>query len=206
MEGGGGRRCTPPPFCFYAFFSKKSLGDPYLNLLDFVECPILKDFSDDMIIFNNQCYDYERWSKWLDVQDKVNEKKRKSGFGDSLCDQLLDPISGADVGYRNSMRNDYFSIEVDREKLGDIIQARNPFLFQEETYEFMPEASILRINDFVRHIKKVSKPSETKAKPTANSNSKKTVETTPPSKAKSASKKKATKKWNKEKDFIIKWH
>jgi len=42
--------------------------------------------------------------------------------------------------------------------------------------------------------KKVSKPSDTKAKSTANGKTKKSVETTPPSKAKSASKKKATKK------------
>ena len=43
--------------------------------------------------------------------------------------------------------------------------------------------------------KKVSKPSDTKAKPTANGKSRKSVETTPPSKTKSpAAKKKATKK------------
>jgi len=42
--------------------------------------------------------------------------------------------------------------------------------------------------------KKASKPSDTKAKSTANGKTKKSVEATPPSKAKSASKKKATKK------------
>ena len=87
-----------------------------LNLLDFVECPMLKDFPDDIIILNKQCYDFERWDRWLDVQNEVNQGKRASGYGDLHCDKLLDPMAGDDVGYRNSLRNGYFSITIPREK------------------------------------------------------------------------------------------
>ena len=131
-----------------------------LNLLDFIECPILKEFSEDMIIFNQQCYDYERWSRWLDVQNTVNDDKRKSGYGDSMYDQLLDPISGQDVGYRNSMRNDYFGIEIPRSKLTDIITTRNPFLLPDEADEFIPEGRSFRVGDFIRHVKLIAQPRE----------------------------------------------
>ena len=51
------------------------------KLLDFTECPILKEQSKSMVIFNKQCYDYDKWVMWLDVQDEVNAKKMKSGYG-----------------------------------------------------------------------------------------------------------------------------
>jgi hypothetical protein len=46
-----------------------------MNLLDFVEYPLFKDYSRDMVIFNKQCYDFERWDKWLDIQKEKNDIK-----------------------------------------------------------------------------------------------------------------------------------
>ena len=63
-----------------------------MNLLDFVDCPLLKDFLRDMIIFNKQCYDFERWDKWLEVQKEHNQTKRRSGYGDLHRDKLLDGV------------------------------------------------------------------------------------------------------------------
>ena len=46
------------------------------KLLDFVECPMLKVSSENIIIFNKQCYDRDSWVKWIAFQDDVNIKSR----------------------------------------------------------------------------------------------------------------------------------
>ena len=128
------------------------------KLLDFVECPILKEESQCMVIFNKQCYDYEKWVMWLDVQDEVNAKKSKSGYGPSLCDQLIDPMSGKNVGYRNSMRHDFFHGDIPRQKLADILIQRIPLLYLEETDEFLPPGDPLGVDEVVQYIKDKAKP------------------------------------------------
>ena len=130
------------------------------NLLDFVECPLLKDYSRDMIIFNKQSYDFERWDKWLDIQKENNQTKRKSGYGDSFCDKLIDPMTGDDVGYCNSLRYDYFSTYIPRDRLADILTKCIPLLCLEENKEFMPVGKNFTINDIVRHIRNPTKPRE----------------------------------------------
>ena len=109
-----------------------SLRDDVIqNLLDFVECPLLKNFSKDMVIFNQQCYDFERFDKWLVIQQENNDLRGKSGYGATLCDKLIDPMSGEDVGYAYSMKSCYFSQYIPRERLADVILKRLPMLYME---------------------------------------------------------------------------
>ena len=69
----------------------------------------------------------------MEVQNEHNQGKRRSGYGDSHCDKFLDPMIGDDVGYRNSMRYDYFSTYIPRDRLADILTQRVPLLYLEET-------------------------------------------------------------------------
>ena len=121
---------------------------------------MLKDFSRYMIILNKQCYDFERWDKWLEVQNESNQSKRRSGYGDSHCDKLLEPMSGDDMGYRNSMQYDYFSTYIPRERLAEIMTQRVPLLYLEETEEFMPTGKHFTVNGVVRFIRNLAKPRE----------------------------------------------
>ena len=64
------------------------------QLLSFIECHIMKECTDIMIIFNNQCYDKPSWKKYLATQDEYNLKRQNSGYGPLLYDRLSDPIIG----------------------------------------------------------------------------------------------------------------
>ena len=37
IHGRGGGRCTPSPLCFFAIYSKKSSGNPYLKICDLTQ-------------------------------------------------------------------------------------------------------------------------------------------------------------------------
>ena len=79
-----------------------------ITLEDLIKCPILLDTSDDMIIFNLQCYDKASFETHKRNEQARNRIREDSGYSDFT---LKDPRTNTNFEYRsasmNIMHSDY---------------------------------------------------------------------------------------------------
>ena len=126
-----------------------------LALVDMVKCPLGLDTADEMIIFNNHCYDHTLFEILRRQAVDSNVSFTNSGYqrDDRRCSSMKDPRTGEVFEYSVAMQNLYFKNTVSRYKLKRIISSRVAGLSVPESEHFIPGNSlVIKINDFVKCI------------------------------------------------------
>ena len=119
------------------------------QLLSVIECPMLKDISDDCIVFNNQCYDKKAWAPHVNQEQLRNWNGEVQGWRKSGDNQRLkDPRTGENFNIIH-WRNKMLHRSLNRPKMKKLIMARDPSLQSKNGLSFVPAIKRVSVNDFV---------------------------------------------------------
>ena len=122
------------------------------QLLTVIECPILKDVSDDNVMFNHQCYDRNAWIQHVQCEQRMNRIGQLNGTRTGVAtQQLKDPRTGENFNIIDALDKMLFK-ELNRYKMKKLITTRIPTLERTEWVKFCPHDQVTSVNNFVAFI------------------------------------------------------
>ena len=122
------------------------------QLLTVIECPILKDVSEDSVVFNNQCYDKKAWVEHVNCERRRNRFRSLDGTrSDGGTQRPKDPRTGENFNIFHAL-DKMLHKELNRYRMKKLITTRIPSLQSKEWVKFCPPDQQTTVNNFVAFI------------------------------------------------------
>ena len=135
-----------------AEFGYLSRDDVIVALKDICTCPLVLETTNDMIIFNDNCYDKDRFEQLKAHSIAEYERKVSLRYRNPLK-ILKDPRTNANFNYDIAVSR-FCHESVTTVELQRILRRRVPTLSLDDTLEFIPSGNRRHVcvNRFVKHI------------------------------------------------------
>ena len=123
-----------------------------VSLHDIFKCPLVLESTDDMILFNDNCYDRKRFK---DLQDfhlkKFNDAMTRGNY--RFRKEIRDPRTNQDMEYDMAMTHHYYD-SISISELQSVIHRRIPYLTIASMEEFIPpnHRRLVTVTAFVQHV------------------------------------------------------
>ena len=125
------------------------------SMIDMITCPIKMEITEQMAIFNNQCYDVQCFYYHRNQCHRKNQRRAQSNYTTNI-NIFKDPRTGTDFDYTFAVEHMYYR-RLTQNQLRQIIVNRYPVLTFAQTLEFLPPWNgNMKVDEFVTHIKNLA--------------------------------------------------